>query len=132
MPWLKVISKLDYWLLGLAVALVALHLTYLEQANEPNLMSLSFLLWLGIASLIWDKRDRLKLESGIFSSFLGLSLITLVLLRSLSPAGYHVRISPFISGVGLCLMASGIKRLHHYWRELFLLSLILLYPVFTG
>ncbi|NJK47060.1 cyanoexosortase A [Candidatus Gracilibacteria bacterium] len=132
MPWLKIISKLDYWLLGLAVALVALHLAYLEQANEPNLMSLSLLLWLGIASLIWDRRDRLKLDSGIFSSFLGVSLITLVLLRSLSPAGYHIRISPFVSGIGLCLMASGIKRLHHYWRELLLLSLILLYPVFTG
>lgn len=132
MHWLKIIGKLDYWLLSLAVALVALHLTYLEQANQPNLMSLSLLLWLGIASLVWDRRDRLKLESGIFSSVLGISLITLVLLRSLSPAGYHVRISPFISGIGLCLIASGIKRLHYYWRELFLLSLIPLYPVFTN
>lgn len=132
MPWLKIISKLDYWLLSLAVALVAIHLTYLEQANEPNLTSLSFLLWLGIASLIWDRRDRLKLESDIFSSFIGISLIALVLLRSLSPAGYHVMISPFLSGIALCLIASGIERLHHYWKELLLLSLILFYPVLTG
>jgi cyanoexosortase A len=95
-------------------------------------MSLSLLLWLGIASSVWDKRDKLKLHSGVFSTFLGISLIALVLLRSLSPAGYHIRISPFISVLGLCLMASGIKRLHHYWKELLLIGLLVLYPIFTG
>jgi cyanoexosortase A len=132
MNWLEKIRKPDYWLLGLASALVALHLTYLGQADQPNLMSLSILLWLGIASLVWDRRDRLKLESDVFSTFVGVSLIVLVLLRSMSPAGYHIRISPFIGAIGLCAIASGIKRLHDYWRELLILGLLVLYPVFSG
>ncbi|AFY79396.1 exosortase, cyanobacterial variant [Pleurocapsa sp. PCC 7327] len=132
MNWLKTILQPNYWLLSLAAALVALHLTYLSKADEPNLMSLSLLFWLGIASSIWDRRDKLNLESGIFSTFLGISLIALILLRSLAPAGYHIRISPFVSGLGLCLIASGIKRLHHYWKELLILGLLVLYPVFSG
>lgn len=132
MNWFKQIRQPDYWLLGLAVALVALHIAYLYRANEPNLMSLSLLLWLGIASSVWDRRDKLKLDSGTFSTFLGASLIAVVLLRSLSPAGYHTRISPFVSGLGLCLMASGVKRLRDYWRELLILSLLIFYPVMAG
>lgn len=132
MNWLDKIQKTEYWLIGLAAALIILHLTYLERANEPNLLSLSGLLWLGIISSVWDRRDKLKLESDVFSTFFGITLITIVLLRSLSPVGYHIRISPLVSGVGLCLMASGMQRLFHYWRELFVLSLLALYPVFAG
>jgi cyanoexosortase A len=129
MNWLKERHQPHYWLIALAVALALLHLTYLSQANEPNLMSLTLLLGLGIASFIWDRRDRLKLNSSLFSTFLGIFSIALVLLRSLSPAGYHIYISPFVAGLGLCLMASGIKRLHHYWRELLILCLLVLHPV---
>jgi cyanoexosortase A len=132
MHWLDKIQKPEYWLIGLATALITLHLTYLDRANEPNLMSLSCLLWLGIISSVWDRRDKLKLESDVFSTFLGITLIAIVLLRSLSPVGYHIRISPLISGVGLCLMASGMQRLFHYWRELLVLSLLALYPIFAG
>jgi cyanoexosortase A len=132
MDWLKQLHHPSYWLLAIAATLVTLHLTILEQANEPNLLTMSLLFWLAIASLMWDKRDKLKLDSGIFSSFLGATLITFVLLRSLSPAGYHKLVSPFISGMGLCLMASSIKRLHEYWKELSILGLLVLYPALSG
>jgi cyanoexosortase A len=132
MDWLEQIRKPNYWLLGLAATLVALHLTYLSKdENSSNLLSLSILVWLGIASSIWDRRDRLKLESDVFSTVLGMTLITLVLLRSSSPAGYHVGLSPFLSGLGLCLMATSIKRLYYFWKELLLLGFIMLYPIFT-
>ncbi|WP_013323981.1 cyanoexosortase A [Gloeothece verrucosa] len=132
MDWLKQLQKPNYWLLGLAAAVVALHLTLLDRSGEQNLLSLSILLWLSIASLLWDKREDLKLESGIFSSLLGIILLAIVLARSLSPAGYHFGVAPFLSGLALCLMASGVKQLHQYWKEIFILSLLAFYPLFTA
>ncbi len=126
MNWSKSLRKPQYWIVALAAALATLHLTILDQSDKPNLMSLSILVWLTIASLVWDKKDQLKLDSGIFSSFLGGTLIVFVLLRSISPAGYHLLISPFVSGLGLGLIASGVKGLNQYWKELFILGLLAL------
>lgn len=90
-------------------------------------MSLGILVWLTIASLIWDKKEQLKLDSGVFSTFLEGTLIICVLLRSLSPAGYHLLILPLISGLILVLISSGIKVLNQLLKELFILILLALY-----
>lgn len=132
MEWVKYLQKPTYWLLALGVALSTLHLTILDRSGEHNLMSLSILFWLAIGSLLWDKRYSLKLESDTVSTLVGFSLIMLILFRGLAPSGYHLRISPFVSAVGLALMASGVKRLHHYWKELFILSLLVLYTPVTN
>ena len=125
MSW-QYLQQPRYWLLAIAFTLITLHLGLLSQGDDSNLAGMSYLCWLAIASLVWEKRDDLKLESDPLSTFLGASTIVLVLLRSLSPAGYHLRICPFLSLVGLCLLASGWQRLHHYWRELLIISLLIL------
>ncbi len=130
--WRKSLQEPKYWLVALWASLATLHLTILDQTKQINQMSLGILFWLAIASLIWDRRNDLKLNSGVFSSVLGATLIAFVLLTTLSPAGYHVRIFPLVSGIGICLIASGIKRIHHYWQELFILSLLVLYPIVAG
>jgi cyanoexosortase A len=130
--WPKLLQEPTSWLLALTVTLAALHLTILDFSGQPNLMSISLLMWLAIASLLWDKRQTLNLNSGAFSSALGATLIALVLLRSISPAGYHLYASPLISGIGLALMASGIKGLRHYGKELFILTLLALYSQFSA
>ncbi|PSF37980.1 cyanoexosortase A [Aphanothece hegewaldii CCALA 016] len=132
MEWTKYLQKSTYWLLALGVALATLHLTILDRSSEPNLMSLSILLWLAIGSLLWDKRHNLHLESDFVSTLVGFSLIMLILLRGLAPSGYHLKISPFVSGVGLALMASGVKRLYDYWKELLILGLLVLYTPFAN
>lgn len=132
MEWTKYLQKPTYWLLALGVALATLHLTILDRSGEPNLMSLSILLWLAIGSLLWDKRHNLHLESDPVSTLVGFSLIMLILFRGLAPSGYHLKISPFVSGVGLALMASGVKRLSDYWKELLILGLLVLYSPFAN
>lgn len=127
--WLK---EPDYWLGFLGIALVGLQLTVLEFSHQPNLMSLSILIWLAIASLLWDKRQTLEFCSGLFSSVFGATLIVFVLIRSLSPAGYHLTVSPFICGLGLALMASGFKGLYHYWKELLILALLAAFTIFVA
>lgn len=107
---------------GLGISLIVLHLTYLWLGDESEILGTSILLWMAVGSLIWDKRDDLELDSNAISTLLGIAAIAFVLLRSFSPAGYHLRVSPFLSLLGLCLLASRATKLHHYWRELVILS----------
>lgn len=132
MDWLKYLQKPDYWLLALLSAIASLHLIILDRSEQPNLMSISILFWLAIASLLWDKRKTLNLESDPISTIIGFLLIALVLIRSVSPAGYHLLISPFLCSVGLCLIASGFKGIRQYWKELLILSLLLFHSVFAS
>lgn len=132
MDWVRKLQNPNYWLLALAAAIATLHLVLLDQDGDQNLLSLSILFWLAIASMLWEKRHQLKLQSGAFSTLIGIVLISIVLLRSISPAGYHVRLSPFLCGLALCLMASGVKQLYQYWKELLILGLLVLHSVFVA
>ena len=126
MTRLKQIKKMPFWLLSLAAGLIALHLNLTWRSENSDLLSCSLLLWLAAAYLTWEKRDRLSLESDIFSSCLGIFLITLVLIKSMHLVGDDVflRLSPFLSGLGLGLLASGVKGIKQYWRELLLFGFI--------
>jgi cyanoexosortase A len=125
LDWAKQLQGPKAWLVALTVSLAALHLFMLSRANQPETFNTSILLWLAVASLLWEKRQTLSLRSGVFSSVLGACLIALVLLRAYSPAGYHLNVSPFLSGVGLCLLASGARQLLSYWKELIIVGLLL-------
>ena len=123
---LKLIKNLPFLLLSLAAGSIALHLNLTWRSENNDLLSCSLLFWIAVSYLIWEKRDRLNLESDIFSSFFGLSLITLVLFKSMHLFGDDVflRISPFLSVLGLGLLASGFKGLKQYWQELLLFGFI--------
>lgn len=116
----------NFWIVGIAVGLIALHLTLAMKANDLDLLSTSLVFWAAVSSLVWEKRDKLSTESGIFSSFLGASLLASVLLKSALISGNDIflRISPFISALGLALVVSGAKGLKQYWQELLLLGFI--------
>lgn len=130
MSWLKVAQDPKTWIVGIAIALIALHLILVERANNPDLVGMSLVFWVAVSTLIWERRNTFKLESGIFSSFLGASLLACVLLKSSSIAGYDffLRILPFISAFSIALLASGVKGLKQYWQELFILAFIIIPP----
>jgi cyanoexosortase A len=125
---LKLSAGFNFWVIGIAVGLIGLHLTLTFQANNLELLSTSFVFWAAISSLIWEKRDNLKMNSGVFSSFFGASLIASVLLKSslIADDNLFLRLSPFISAVGLALLVSGAKGLKQYWQELLLLGFIII------
>ncbi len=115
-----------FWLLAIATGLIAIHLTLTSRGNDASLLGSSALFWLAVSSLLWSKRDALSLDSSFFSSFWGVLLIALVLLKSIFVSGYDpfLRISPLISAVGVALLASGFKGLKQYWRELLILCFL--------
>ena len=132
LDWQSLLRMPRTWLIALAVAVAGLHLTILDQSHQPNLMSVSILMWMAIASLLWDKRENLLLSTNLFCTAFGATLILLVVLRSISPAGYHLTVSPLISGMGLVMMTAGVKGFRFYWKELFILLLLALYALFAS
>lgn len=122
--------KLKYWLLGIAAALITLHLSLTCRSASTDLMSTSFLFWIAVSSLVWKKRDTLNLESDVFSSIFGALLISLLLFKSMYLSGYDhfIRILPFLSVLGLGLLASGVRGLKQYWQELLLLVFLAVPP----
>ncbi len=135
-------QKPKYLLLGIVVCLVSLHLyliwkiSFRLDVESPvrnagsELLSISLLFWATALSLLWQKRHTLRLESGVFSSFLGASLIALVFFKSISLSSDDpfLHISPLISALGLGIFASGIKGLKQYWQQLLIL-LVLAIPM---
>ncbi|NEQ34397.1 MAG: cyanoexosortase A, partial [Leptolyngbya sp. SIO4C5] len=116
-----------FWLLGIGTGLVAIHLTMTDRLGQSELFSTSLLYWSAITYLIWQKHEKLRLQSGWFSTLLGLCLITLILIKSqaLGSADFFLRLLPFLAALALALVASGLRGLPQYWRELLVLSLLI-------
>ncbi|MEG4082313.1 cyanoexosortase A [Microcoleus sp. POL10_C6] len=131
---LKHIQEPKYWLLGIASGLIAIHLTLTSRTNDTDLFGTMLLFWGVVAFLIWERHESLTFESGVFASFLGSSLIALILLKSSSISGYDffIRATPFLSGISLALLASGTKGLKQYWQELLILGYTAIPPGLIG
>lgn len=132
--WLKHLQEPKYWLLGIAAGLIALHLTLTSRTENTDLFGTMLLFWGVVCFLIWERHESLNLESGVFGSCFGASLIALILLKSSSISGYDffIRATPFLSGISLALLASGTKGLKQYWQELLILAYTAIPPGLIG
>lgn len=119
-----------FWLLVLAGGLIALHIHSSWEAKLANLVVTSILFIGAIAFKLKQKQSSLSLESNLNSKIIGASLVAFVFLSQAFLPSYDflIRLLPFISGLGLALIASGIKGLKQYWQELMLL-LVLAVPL---
>ncbi len=120
------LKNAQFWLLAIAAGLIAIHITLTWKSDNPSLLGTSLLFWIAISSLVWEKRDSLNLESGILPSFVGLSTIGIVLLKSasLTSFGGFLFLFPFIVALGIALLASGFRGLKQYKGELLTLSFL--------
>lgn len=132
--WLKYAQEPKYWLLAIAACLISLQLTLTSRTNDVDLFGTMFMFWGVVAFLIWEKQETIKLESGVFASFFGITIIALILLKSSSISGYDlfIRIAPVLSGLSLGLLASGVKGLNQYWQELLILAYTIIPPGLIG
>lgn len=131
----KKLYSAQFWLLVILCCLTAIHITLAKSVNI-SFQGLSIICWLSGGVLCWEKRHQLILDSDIVSSFIGLSLISIVLFKSsVSPTSNFLQVSPFVSIIGVGLLASGFQGLKQYWRELLILFFLgvpktLIWPVF--
>ncbi len=127
---LRLLQNSKFCLFGIAVGLSALHLLLTWRViGDIDRMIVSVIFWGAILCLLWRKQDNLDLESGIFSSFFGLLLMVLVLVKSISLFWFEssfLKLAPLLLASGLGLLASGFKGLKQYWRELTFVLLLCL------
>ncbi|MGL5081614.1 MAG: cyanoexosortase A [Microcoleaceae cyanobacterium] len=109
-----------FWLLTIGSGLIAIHVTLAWRGDNLNVLGAGILFWVTVASMIWQRRYSLKLESSAIASGVGLVIISLILLRSLAlPArGTFYGLMPLLSGLGVGLLASDFRGLKQYWGEL--------------
>lgn len=132
MDLLKRLQEPDLWLLGIAAAFAALHLALLNRLDESEeIFATSLLFWIAAGSLLWEKRHTLTFDSGFVPSLLGASLLGLILLRcaALPDSTSMLRALPFVSLLGIGLLASGFAGLLQYWREFIIFGLLALHRV---
>lgn len=114
------------WLLPIAGCLIALHFHQTWKAGLTNLVVTSILFFAAIFLRLSKRTNTLNLESTVFSRMLGICAIALLLYNSIPIPNEHfpIRLFPFISALGIALLASGIKGLKQYWQELMLLLVL--------
>lgn len=105
-------------LLAIAAGLITINITTTWKRGYINLWGISVLLWIAGCYLIWKKRREINLESSTLPSLIGATLISLVFFDTICPINKFSYISPFVSALGLGLIASGFKGLKQYWQEL--------------
>lgn len=115
-----------YWLASIGIGLVSLHLYLSELYGKAGSVGHNFIFWLVVLFLIWEKRSKLQLDSDGISSFVGISVLSLVLYKSLHlfPHDFFLRIYPLLCLIGWTLIASGVEGIKQYLKEFFLLSFL--------
>ena len=123
-PSIKHFSNFPFWLVAIATSLVTINLTLLGKLGDTAHLGMSALFWLAVASLLWEKRSKLKLKSKFLPTLIGFSLIAWVLIKSFpipTQPDPWLRISPFIMALGLSLIASGFRGLKQFQQEITIL-----------
>lgn len=126
MKLLKLVETPKLWLMGTALGLMALHINLTSRFGSAELLSISVLFWSAVLYQLWKKCRDLSLEVGDLSRFFGTLLIVVVLIKSIfiSINDPFLKVSPFISVLGLGILSSGIKKLKQYRQELFILFVL--------
>ena len=116
-----------FGLIIIATGLVTLNMTLLWKLGDIAHFWMSIVFWCAVGSLLWDKQDILKqseAKSDLLSIVAGTILIAFILFKSAmvsSKFDPFLRLAPFLSGLGLSLIAVGFQDLKQYWRELVIL-----------
>lgn len=89
--------------------------------------SVDLIFWYAALSIIWRNRNNYSFESNIFSTTIGLVLITWMLIRCILFSNQYsdvlTRIYPLVSIFGICLLATKITKINQYWRAIVIVSL---------
>jgi cyanoexosortase A len=124
----------QFLLLGIAASLTILQLRLVWNTGQLKGLEPYFLCYAAVWFMMWRKRDRLhqalrdRGSNTLSATSVGLLCITWVLYRSTLISSYDsfLRFSPIVSGLGLALLGFGSKQIKQYWRELLVLSFLMI------
>lgn len=113
-----------WWLLAIALVIQNLVLMLLTQGEGEAVNAL--VLWAGALLLLADQKPGLGPKPGRAGTLGGIAVVVVVLWRSQQIIGpdWIANTLPLLAGVGLVLLATSLRRFHHYGWALLILSLL--------
>ncbi len=110
------------YLIGTVTGLAIVYLTLADRIGNESLFGNGCLFWGGCTYLLWQKRHEFSFGSDPLSSAIGLLMVALVLVKTVSlPTEAMLLAFPFISVLGITLLASGWRRLGQFKNALLIL-----------
>ncbi|MGG6264879.1 cyanoexosortase A [Leptolyngbya sp. AN03gr2] len=126
--FVQVVNDSNYWLLGIAVGLIALHLQlYWRLTGNFSHISLELIGWSAVFYSLWHRRHDLMLQRSPISQFAGWFLIAILLVRGANLRGAQsiiLGVTPLFIGLAIALISVGFKQFKHYQRELWLILIM--------
>lgn len=111
------------WLLSSLVGIAMLYLNLIWKTTEDiDQLTTSGFYWGAIIWLLWRRRDYLRYCSESLGSFVGLSLLGLILSKTLNLFWFESTLLPLLPlgiAIALALIVSGFQGLPQYKKELF-------------
>ena len=111
-----------FWLLSSWIGAAILYLNSIwKTTGDIDRLTIESLFW-GAIYLLWRKRFHLKVTSNIVSSFIGLTLLSLVLVKTTTLFWFESTLLPLFPiaiAIALILITSGFKGFSQYRWELF-------------
>lgn len=120
----QLLKRPHYALLGLLACLFGTYLTLLWQIGDIAHFGMSVLFLLAALTLIWENHTHFNYRYEWLASLTGMGFIGWVLWQSasiVSEQQFQLRLFPFLSGLGIALLASSFQGLLQYRRELALM-----------
>ena len=112
-----------FWLLTSLLFLCIFYLNLIWRTTKSiDYLTTNILFYGAILCLLWQRKEKINIRSSIFSSFIGLILLIIVIIKTISLFHFEsifLTLVPFYSCISLALIASGFRGLVQYWKELF-------------
>jgi cyanoexosortase A len=125
-----ILNDSNAWLLGVAIALIALHsLMYWRFTGNFNHISVELIGWSAVFYSLWQRRKQIVLRRERGAQFLGWFLIALLLVRGInlsSASGSVLSLNSLAIGIAMAAIAVGFKQFKDYQREFWLIAMIAL------
>ena len=112
-----------FWLLTSLLFLCIFYLNLIWRTTKSiDYLTTNILFYGAILYLLWQRKAKISTRSDLFSSFIGLSLLVIVMIKAMSLFNFELTLLPlfpFFAGISLALIASGFRGLGQYGQELF-------------
>ena len=112
-----------FWLFFSLTGLGIFHLNLIWKiTGNIDELTTNILFYGAIFWLLWRRKETVNIYSSLFSSFLGLSLLTIIIIKTIFLFSFEynlLSLIPLCAGFSLALIASGFRGLSQYSQELF-------------
>jgi cyanoexosortase A len=121
-------KQIEFWLFSVLIAAIAINTTLVWRlSHDLDELAIQLLSWGVILLLLYRQKDKLNLESTASATLLGGVLLVWALVKSAIVKRYGdilFLLTPFVSLLGLSLIATGFKGLKQYWQPLLIAALL--------